>query len=94
MGCALEIALGQGLDNPDNRQVLEELLERFRNDPQYFRYLRSSLEFSLPKILGFNVQIVRSTCDKCALNPLEECNFADILNTALQQRTGNHSETA
>ena len=37
MSCALQQILHQRLDNPDNRQLLEELLKRFRDDPQYFR---------------------------------------------------------
>lgn len=93
MSCALQQILHQRLDNPDNRQLLEELLKRFRDDPQYFLYLKSSLELSLPKALGFNEQVIRMTCDRCAMNPLQECNFTEVLLAALQQRSTDGPST-
>lgn len=86
MSCALREVLSQRLDSPEFHPLLEKLLERYRDDPQYFYYLKSSLEISLPKELGFDEQVIRMTCDRCALNPLQECNFLTVLLSILEER--------
>jgi hypothetical protein len=87
MSCSLQQIVCQRLDSPENRQILEDLLIRYQDDPQYFFYLKASLQLSLPEALGFDERIVRMTCDRCALNPLEECKLVDVLVAALQARS-------
>lgn len=85
MSCALREVLRQGLDKPDHRELREDLIKRFQEDPQFFFYLKTSLELSLPKKLGFEERIVRTTCDQCGLDPLQECTLVDVLTSLLRE---------
>jgi hypothetical protein len=86
MSCALREVLRQGLESPDHRELREDLIKRFQDDPQFFFYLKSSLELSLPKELGFEERIVRMTCDQCALDPLQECTLVEVLVSLLREQ--------
>jgi len=89
VSCALKQVLDRRLESPEYQPLLEELLKRYKDDPQYFFYLKASLELSVPKELGFNERVVRMTCDTCALNPLEECELVEVLIMVLQEHSMN-----
>ena len=79
MTCALKTILRREFEDPDHRELRNDLIKRYKNDPQYFVYMKSSLEHSLPNELGFDQQVVRMTCDTCAIDPLKECDFMDAV---------------
>jgi hypothetical protein len=72
---------------PDKKNILIH----YKADPQYFVFLKAGLEFSLPRDLGFDERVVRMTCDKCALNPLEECTLVEALLQALEELSMNQN---
>ncbi len=86
MSCALRQVLCQRLDRPENQGILGELTDRYKSTPDQFSYLIPSLELSVPKGLRFDPREVRRNCDICALNPLEECNFGEVLVSVLHDR--------
>lgn len=92
MSCALREALRRGLDSPDHQDLRKDLIKRCQDDPQFFFYLKASLELSLPKELGFEERIVRMSCDQCALDPLQECTLVDVLVSLLREQLPDGQE--
>jgi len=84
--------LRQGLDSPDHQELREDLIKRYKDDPQFFVDLKTSLELSLPREFGFKERVVRMTCDQCAIDPLQECTFVDVLVSLLREHLPDGQE--